>query len=197
MDARLPPARTRPTLLVIFACLAAAGALGAGGCAQYPHTVERVDMTQFAGKWYEIAHFPQDYDHGCVATTTAYDPLSGDRSWVVRECREGSFTAPIKRVTGNAQIYGPENTRWSVQFPPGPAVEYWVLQLDPSYRYAALGTPDRKGLWIVSRTPTMQPDEYDRMVRRLKDDKWDIARLRITPQLPEQLPASSAAELSE
>ena len=100
----------------------------------------------------------------------------------------GVIHAPIKRVEGRAEIYGPENTRWSVQFPPGRAVEYWVLQLDPAYRYAALGTPDRKGLWILSRNPTMPPDEYDRMVRQLKDDKWDTARLRITPQLPEQLP---------
>jgi apolipoprotein D and lipocalin family protein len=189
MDDRVPSsARTRPSLLLAFTCLGVLAALGAGGCASSPKTVEHVDMTQFAGKWYEIAHFPQEYDHGCVATTSSYEPLAGDRAWVVNECREGSFTAPIKRVTGNAETFPPDYAHWRVQFERGPTIDYIVVQLDAAYHYAALGTPDRKGLWILSRTPTMPADQYDLYVRRLKEDHWDTSRLRITPQFPDQLP---------
>jgi apolipoprotein D and lipocalin family protein len=33
--------------------------------------------------------------------------------------------------------------------------DYWVIGLSPDYRYTIVGEPNRKYLWILSRTPEM------------------------------------------
>ena len=41
---------------------------------------------------------------------------------------------------------------------------YWILALDPDYRTAMVGTPDRRFLWILSRTPQLDNAIYRRLV---------------------------------
>ena len=42
--------------------------------------------------------------------------------------------------------------------------DYWILDLDPDYRWAMVGTPDRKYLWLLSRTPQIGEDLYRKLV---------------------------------
>jgi apolipoprotein D and lipocalin family protein len=64
--------------------------------------------------------------------------------------------------------------------------DYWVLALDPAYRHAAVGTPDRDYLWILSRTPQMDPDDYEAVLGRVAAMGFDVARLERTRQAREQ-----------
>jgi len=41
---------------------------------------------------------------------------------------------------------------------------YWILDLDAEYRTALVGTPDRRYLWILSRTPQLEEPVYRRLV---------------------------------
>ncbi|MCA9422299.1 MAG: lipocalin family protein, partial [Nitrospira sp.] len=41
---------------------------------------------------------------------------------------------------------------------------YWILRVDPDYRLAIVGTPDRDYLWILARTPTIDEASYQDMV---------------------------------
>ena len=57
-----------------------------------------------------------------------------------------------------------------VRFAPGwlswvPAVwaDYWVVALDPDYQWALVGGPSRKYLWVLSRTPSMSKQVFDRI----------------------------------
>jgi apolipoprotein D and lipocalin family protein len=43
---------------------------------------------------------------------------------------------------------------------------YWILDLDPDYRGAMVGTPDRRYLWILSRTPRMDELTYELLVNK-------------------------------
>lgn len=42
---------------------------------------------------------------------------------------------------------------------------YWILDLDPAYSTALVGTPDRRYLWILARAPRIDDDTYDRLVQ--------------------------------
>ncbi|HMW38503.1 MAG: lipocalin family protein [Saprospiraceae bacterium] len=39
--------------------------------------------------------------------------------------------------------------------------KYWINDLAPDYSYAVVGHPNRKYLWILSRTPQMDQSVYD------------------------------------
>jgi apolipoprotein D and lipocalin family protein len=60
--------------------------------------------------------------------------------------------------------------------------DYWVIELDPEYRYAVVSEPKREFLWILSRTPKMDDAIYAGIVERLKNDGFDVSRLKLTPQ---------------
>jgi len=59
---------------------------------------------------------------------------------------------------------------------------YWIIDLDPDYRWAVVGVPDRKYLWILSRTPQMDEAVYEAIVSRLPAQGYDPGRLQRTPQ---------------
>ena len=42
---------------------------------------------------------------------------------------------------------------------------YWILDLDPEYRTALVGTPDRRYLWILTREPRIDDDSYKKLVQ--------------------------------
>jgi len=87
-----------------------------------------------------------------------------------------------------ASANGP-NSKLKVRFAPAwlswlPAVwgDYWIIELAPDYSYSVVGTPDRKYLWILSRTPQMDAATYDRLVRQSAAKGFDVARLVKTNQ---------------
>ena len=43
---------------------------------------------------------------------------------------------------------------------------YWIIDLDPDYRTAVVGTPDRRYLWILSRTARLDEPTYELLVAK-------------------------------
>ena len=60
--------------------------------------------------------------------------------------------------------------------------DYWVLGLDPGYRWALVGTPRRRRLWLLSRSPRLEAAEYDRALAIAAAQGYDPARIVPTPQ---------------
>jgi apolipoprotein D and lipocalin family protein len=51
--------------------------------------VDKVDLRRYAGKWYEIARYPNRFQRNCQSDTTAIYTLRGDgKVQVVNACRE-------------------------------------------------------------------------------------------------------------
>jgi apolipoprotein D and lipocalin family protein len=60
--------------------------------------------------------------------------------------------------------------------------DYWILDLDPDYKYAVVGEGKRKYLWILSRTPEIDPEIYSQILNRISVQGYDTAKLiRTTP----------------
>ena len=55
--------------------------------------------------------------------------------------------------------------------------DYWVVELDPEYRWAVVGGPSRKYLWILSRTPTMDRTQYDAIRARAAQRGYPVEKL--------------------
>jgi apolipoprotein D and lipocalin family protein len=146
--------------------------------------VNEVDLDRYLGQWYEIASFPQRFQRGCVASTAHYARRDDGRIRVENACRDGSFDAEWRRVEGVAWVTEPEetNAKLKVQFFWPVRGDYWIIELDPDYRYAVVGHPSREYLWILSRTPTMDPAVYGKLIDRIAAHGFDPDRLERTPQ---------------
>ena len=145
--------------------------------------VPSVDLQRYAGKWYEIARFPNRFQRNCASSVTATYTLRPDgRITVLNACRTPA--GAIKDITGTARIADPKgpNTKLKVTFFWPFSGNYWILDLDPNYRWAVIGEPRRDYLWILSRDPHMPPDLYRQIVDRIAKQSYDVTRLIQTPQ---------------
>ncbi len=145
-------------------------------------SVERVDVERYLGRWYEIASFPMVFQSRCVSDTTAEYSKRPDGDIAVRNrCRtaDGSFT----EATAHAwAVEGANNAQLKVSFFKPFRADYWVIGLDPDYKWAVVGQPSRKYLWLLSRTPTLSAQDRARALETATRQGYDLAPLRDTPQ---------------
>jgi apolipoprotein D and lipocalin family protein len=69
-----------------------------------------------------------------------------------------------------------------------PAVwgDYQIIALGADYDYAVVGTPDRRWMWILSRTTVMEPSLYSRLKEQAKAQGFDVDRLIETRHTPKR-----------
>jgi len=156
-------------------------------CAHAPsgpplRTVEKVDLSRYAGTWYEIATIPMSFQKGCVAVTATYTPLPDGEIEVVNRCRKERLDGPERSATGKAWPVDATNARLEVRFFWPFKGDYWIIDLGPDYEYAVVGHPERKYLWILSRTPAMDEKTYEAILSRLREQSYDLSRLERTLQ---------------
>lgn len=147
--------------------------------------VPAVDLTRYAGKWYEIARLPNRFQRDCAGNTAATYTLRPDgKITVLNECRKADGRQ--KSATGTARLADPKgpNTKLKVTFFWPFSGNYWIIGLDPEYRWAVVGEPSRNYLWILSREPQLNPALYQQIVERAKQQGFDTGRLLKTPQAP-------------
>lgn len=146
--------------------------------------VAEIDLDRYLGRWYEIASFPQRFQKGCVATTAHYTRFDDRHIRVENECRDESFEGKLRRAEGVAWVADPSGSqaKLEVQFFWPFRGDYWVIELDPEYRYAVVGHPSRDYLWILARAPTMDSAVYETLRARIEAHGYDLERLIQTPQ---------------
>jgi apolipoprotein D and lipocalin family protein len=59
---------------------------------------------------------------------------------------------------------------------------YWVVDLDEGYQLVAVSEPKREYLWVLSRTPKVDPNQCDALLKRLKAQEFDLSKLELTKQ---------------
>ena len=151
--------------------------------------VPAVDLSRYTGKWYEIARLPNSFQKDCVGEVTAtYTPLGEGQLKVVNQCREKQG---VKQAEGKARLAAKDqpNSKLKVRFAPSwlswlPSVwgDYWIIDLAPDYSYSVVGTPDRKYLWILSRTAQMDEETYKKLIEKATSQGFDVSKLVKTSQ---------------
>jgi apolipoprotein D and lipocalin family protein len=165
-------------LLLLAACAAAPSQ-------PPPATVARVDLARYAGTWFEVARFPNSFQDApgqvCIATTATYTPRPDGTVGVVNRCQDAAGTPNI--ATGRAYaVDSTGNAKLRVSFFWPFYGDYWVIGLDPEYRWAVVGAPGRNYLWVLSRTPAMTAADYAAATSVAAREGFDTTRLRRTPQ---------------
>jgi apolipoprotein D and lipocalin family protein len=152
--------------------------------------VPSVDLSRYAGTWHEIARLPNRFQSQCVGEVTAtYTLLDDGQIKVVNRCKKADGT--FDEAEGRAKLAdadGP-NTKLKVRFAPAflsifPFVwgNYWIIDLDGDYTFAVIGEPERKYFWVLSRTPALDEQTFQRILERAKAQGYDLTGLIRTKQ---------------
>lgn len=150
-------------------------------------TAKHVDLEKYVGKWYEICRLPNFFERGCTHVTAEYDINCDGTIQVVNSCiRNCKKLVTVGYATVDKNNC--DNSKLWVTFPfvldfgiPAPylILETGIIDGDKlvtskylkdlhnfsKYDYALVGSPDRRFLWILSRTPCLD----DKIIEQLTE----------------------------
>jgi len=137
--------------------------------------VPHVELAKYLGKWYEIARLPAKFEEGCSDVTATYG-LSKDGSvTVLNECKRNGR---LKVAKGRTKIVDKTTgAKLKVSFFRPFYGDYWIINLSDNYDYAVVGTPNRKYLWILNRTPKMDDKLFSQLTEFAKSKGFDVQKL--------------------
>ncbi|MDP1767283.1 MAG: lipocalin family protein [Nitrospirota bacterium] len=178
---RLDAVKPSVAMVVLCLMLGACAGVDSRGALQ---TVAAVDLSRYAGTWYEIARLPMWFQRHCVDSKAVYFIRPDGAVGVHNECV--TDTGGFEQAEGVARVVDPKtNARLTVVFDNWFARlfgssrdgNYWILDLDVEYRTAIVGTPDRRYLWILSRTPQLDEPTYRGLVERARQLGYPVSDL--------------------
>ncbi len=146
-------------IVAVIALLASCALSPRGDAPEAPlQTVAHVDLNRYLGLWYEIGRYPNSFQKGCLGSTALYTPRPDGEIDVLNTCRDQQDKS-LREAKGRAWVVdNVSKARLKVSFFWPFRGDYWIIDLGQDYEYAVVGTPDRKYLWILSRTPAMHPE---------------------------------------
>ena len=173
-----------------FALLPFCVSLMLGGCSNSPdasmapRTVDSVDLQRYQGTWYEVARLPMFFQRNCAQSEAHYTLKADGHVGVLNRCRTQEGEWQEANGTASPQVPGKTDKLWVVfdnwfsRIAPGVAKgDYWVLDLDDKYQHALVGSPNRKYLWLLSRTPEVPTAVRERMLAKAQQQGYDTTRL--------------------
>jgi apolipoprotein D and lipocalin family protein len=151
------------------------------GCGQAPDGIEPVgdfDLERYLGRWYEIARLDHRFERGLEDVSADYTRLpNGNIEVVNRGLDPGA--GEWKRIRGRAKLAGASSVgALRVSFFRPFYGGYNVIALDhDAYRWALVCGPSRSYLWILARTPTLDPAIVDRLRDEAARLGFDVGQL--------------------
>lgn len=164
----------RLTLLVLVA-LAAPLAISAQK--KEITTVATVDLQKFTGKWYEIGRIPNKFQAKCAGNVSAtYTRKSNGDLEAQNDCLATNGIAMSSK--GDVKVVD-KATHAKLKASWG---DFWIIDLDPQYQYAAVSDAKGNTLWILGRAPKMSDAVYQAILRRVEAMGFNPGKVAKTSQ---------------
>jgi len=162
------------TLLMVTGCSASLPLL---------KTVDNVDIKRFMGPWYVIACIPTFIETEAYNGVETYTLNPDGTIDTVFTFRKGGFDGPLKRYNPRGFIVDTvNNSTWGMQFIWPIKAEYLITHLNEDYTQTVIGRNKRDYVWIMARTPQIPEGDYQRLLKELEGQGYDISKLRKLPQ---------------
>jgi len=152
--------------------------------------VEKIELNKYLGTWHEVARKPLYFQRKCDSNVTANYSLNKNGNIKVdNSCytNDGKF----KQTIGEAFVQNaPSNSKLKVSFlpkiirwlPVGRG-DYWVLKIDENYETVLVGEPDKKYMWILSRSQQPQPEVVQEYLNYAESIGYDLSDVIKTKQI--------------
>jgi apolipoprotein D and lipocalin family protein len=165
----------------LLACAAVLIAALLSGCLGAPPSVTPVqgfDSNRYLGKWYEIARLDHSFEDGLDRVTAEYS-LREDGGISVVNRGYLSSENEWQEAQGKAYFVNASDEGYLKVSFFGPFYgSYIIFELDEEdYQYAFVSGPDTSFLWLLSRTPKVDPALIERFVAEASKRGFDTAKL--------------------
>lgn len=151
------------------------------------YSVPILDLKKYMGVWYEIgtSFFVRLFIESlCVCTKAEYTLNEDGTVKVFNSCNVVNQNGNLKTATGVAiqeNKSKPGQLTVSFQNMTSNKPNYYIIHLDienGKYKHALIGEPSRLFLWILSRTPTISQNDYDRLLNIARNNGFDVESIR-------------------
>ena len=153
------------------------------------HLPAFIDLDQYMGDWYVIAHIPTPFEtksHNAVESYR-WNEAAG-RIDVTYHHNEGAADGPLRKYPQKAWIEDRiTNAEWKIQFFWPMKFTYRILDVASDYSWTIVGTASKRYVWIMARKPHLDDEIYHELVAKLSDWGYDLQRLRKVPQIWDQV----------
>jgi apolipoprotein D and lipocalin family protein len=165
--------------------------------AQAVAAVPTLDLTRLSGTYYTVARLPVNQQKHCLSAEIVLYALGDKKNTfqIVTSCQISHGNTDYWNASGKLDPAGDGRLNlawfWPIK------TKYWVLAVAPDYGWAVVGTPNRKSLWLLSRTPSPEAGILADLKSRAAAQGFDTAKLVAIPQndpLHHSLAASTAPE---
>ncbi|MBN2830451.1 MAG: lipocalin family protein [Candidatus Cloacimonetes bacterium] len=154
------------------------------GCRQDYSTVEKVELEKFMGDWYVIGILPNAIEKHAVNGIESYRLNEDGTIGITYTFKKGTPDGKEKILTPKAKVFNHEtNAEWRVQMFKPFWYPYLVVDLADDYRYTVIGVPNRKYVWIMSRTPDLAENDYQNILAKLKHEGYNTEKIVKMPQI--------------
>lgn len=149
-----------------------------------------LDLERYLGHWHGVAWLPLPAQRGCAGELTLEYSPRGDGLIAVRSAGRGA-DGRLHEVRGVVRQPEPLREPARLQLRLAPAWlerlrlvwrEHWVIALDTDYRWAMVGEPRRRYLWILSREERMDDCLLEELKSIARHMGYELAPLRVSRQ---------------
>ena len=156
------------------------------GCTGIPDSVIPVEpfkLNAYLGKWYEIARLDHSFEKGLTKVTADYQLKEGGGVSVINR-GYSTIDKQWSEAQGKAYFVDDADKGYLKVSFFGPFYgSYIVFGLDQErYQYAFVCGPDHSYLWLLSRTPTIDPEILDKFLSQSKALGFDTDKLIMVEQ---------------
>ena len=152
------------------------------GCSTAPPSgltaVSGFDAERYTGKWFEIARLDHFFERGLSNVTAQYTKKPDGQITVLNRGYKEA-TGKWQDIEGNARFLGDPSVG-SLEVKVGAPFYggYHIIALDKkNYQYALVSGPNRSYLWLLARSPKLDPAIQEQLVAQAKAAGFDTASL--------------------
>ena len=150
------------------------------------NTVSFVDRDRFMGRWYVQAGrftYLEKNVHNGIEIYTWND--KENRIDIDFSYNQGSLTGPLKKIPQKGWI---ENTKTNAHWKVSPMwplkFDFLVIALDPDYTWTAIGVPDQKYLWVMTRERIVSKETIQKMLTEIEKTGYRTDDIVFVPHTP-------------
>jgi lipocalin len=137
-----------------------------------------IDLDKYLGTWYELARYDHPFERNLTAVTATYSLKPNGKIKVLNKGYLNSQDGKLKKAVGKAKIPDKNNPgHLKVSFFLFFYADYYVLELDPDYKWALVGSSSPNYLWILCRIPKPDKETIDKILTLTEKRGYDLSKL--------------------
>ena len=139
--------------------------------------VDPFDKERYLGIWQEIARLPNLVEKNLKSLTDEYSLNDDGTIKVVTRAYNFDKNKPVE-AEGTIKFTGRDTQgRMKASYALPIRLDYYVLDIDATYRYAMISGNSTNYLWIISREDNIPVDIRHRFLSKAADLGFDITKL--------------------